>query len=124
MHASPNQSVLASDNFGASIGQVIHDWTPHNSLAIYGCSIVIFVGATIWASYKKRARANRRKMTGADLLRVGFAAGPIPIYLLLPLVPFDHDLTTVLMDEPFQLLIAAGIGLVWTAADIKKIVGR
>lgn len=124
MPASPNQSDLASDNFGVSIGQFIYYWTPHNSLAIYGCSIAIFLAATLWASIKKRRRATRRKMTGADLLRVGFAAGPIPIYLLLPLSPFDPDLAEVILDEPFQLLIAAGIGLVWTWADITKIVGR
>jgi len=74
--------------------------------------------------YARKKKANPKRMSSADLMRVGFAAGPIPIYLLLPFIPYDRDLTDVLIGEPFQLLIAAGIGLIWTYADIKKIVGR
>jgi len=58
-----------------------------------------------------------------DIFRAGFAAGPIPIYILLPLAPFDPDLMNVLLDQPVQLFIAAVVGLVWTFADIARIVG-
>jgi hypothetical protein len=51
-------------------------------------------------------------------LRIGFAAGPIPIYFLLPLAPFDEDLLTLIMGQPLQLLLAAVAGLLWTVRDI------
>jgi hypothetical protein len=126
VHASLNttNAALSNSSFTEAVGGVVHHWAPHNSLSLYGCSIVIFIGATFWAVVARRKRPNPKKMTGVDLLRVGFAAGPIPIYLLLPLAPFDMDLFDVLAHEPFQMLIAAFIGLIWTWADIKKIIGR
>lgn len=126
MLASPNSTALdpATSTFTNAVGGVVHNWAPHNSLSLYGCSIVIFIGATIWASIARRKSSKPKKLTGSDLMRVGFAAGPIPIYLLLPFAPFDKDLFDVLAHEPFQMLIAAIIGLIWTWADIKKIIGR
>lgn len=117
-------AVSTQTDLKALIGGFIHEWVPHNSIAIYSFSILIFLVATLWASWARRKKANPKKMTGSDLLRVGFAAGPIPIYLLLPLMPFDPDLAQVLLNEPFQLLIAGAIGILWTQADIRKIVGR
>lgn len=57
-----------------------------------------------------------------DYWRVGFAAGPIPVYFLLPLTPIDPDLATALADQPFQLLLAAAAGVMWTITDIQLIV--
>lgn len=126
MLVSPKAPVSASEQLDIKtfIGGLIHDWAPHDPIAIYSFSIIIFIIATLWAFYARRKKANPKKMTSSDLLRVGFAAGPIPIYILLPLMPFDPDLATVLLNEPFQLLIAGAIGIVWTQADIRKIVGR
>lgn len=126
MSASHNATELAStgSSFTEWAGGVVHNWAPHSTLGLYGCSIVIFLAATLWAVIARRKRANPKKITGSDLIRVGFAAGPIPIYVLLPFAPYDPDLFGVLAHEPFQMLIAAVIGVIWTWADIKKIVRR
>lgn len=106
------------------IGGFIHRWVPHDSVAIYSFSIIIFIVAVLWAICARKRNQNQHGLTGSDVFRVGFAAGPLPIYILLPLMPFDPDLTGVILNEPFQLLIAGAIGIVWTQADIAKIIGR
>lgn len=99
------------------MGAFIHNWTPHTTLTLTGVSIAVFLSAVVFASILR----GRKILGGEDLARAGFAAGPIPIYLLMPLAPYDPDLSRVLLEQPFQLLIAAVVGLMWTFADIKKI---
>lgn len=82
-------------------------------------SIIVFILAMLVAFWRRGARS----LSVEDYARVGFAAGPIPVYFLLPLAPFDQDLSAVLFDQSAQLFIAAVIGMVWTVADIRKIVG-
>ena len=126
MSGSPNPLEPSDDTstFADAVGGVVHGWAPHDTLSLYGCSIAIFLVAVLWAIHARHKQPSKAKLSGADLLRVGFAAGPIPIYLLLPFAPFDPDMFNVLSHEPFQMLIAAVIGLIWTWADIKKIISR
>lgn len=60
-------------------------------------------------------------LKGPDYFRIGFAAGPIPIYIMMPLAPFDTDLAKSLLEQPFQLLLAAAAGILWTVTDINMI---
>ena len=102
------------------VGGLVHAWAPHHTLALYGCSCVVFILAVLTVSVGRR-RANK-KMALEDYWRVGFAAGPIPIYLLLPLSPLDPDLAQAILDQPFQLLLAAAAGVMWTVTDIRMLV--
>lgn len=86
---------------------------------ITSASMIVFILAMLIAYWRRGPRS----LSAEDYARVGFAAGPIPVYFLLPLAPFDQDLSAVLLDQSGQLFIAAVIGLVWTFADIRKIVG-
>jgi hypothetical protein len=40
---------------------------------------------------------------------------------MMPLAPFDTDLAKSLLEQPFQLLLAAAAGILWTVTDINMI---
>jgi hypothetical protein len=63
----------------------------------------------------------KEHLGGPEVARVGFAAAPIPIYILLPLAPFDKDLAEALCNQPVQLAIAAVAAILWTVADVKHV---
>lgn len=89
---------------------------------VFSASIAFLVLAVLLVS------RNRRKLESPlraeDYWRIGFAAGPIPVYLLLPLAPFDPDLAHALLSQPFQMLLAAAAGVMWTVQDVKLISER
>ena len=102
------------NHFEQTTKAFIHGWTPHTSLTLAAFSIGFFILVMLFAA----ARRGARKLTSKDLIRAGFAAGPIPVYFILPLVPYDSDLSTVILDQPLTLFFAGVIGIRWTLADI------
>lgn len=62
-----------------------------------------------------------QRLTGEQVARVGFAAAPIPIYMILPVMPIDPDLAEAVLGQPVQLAIAAAAALLWTIADVKTV---
>lgn len=107
----------------AAVGDVIHSFAPHSALSIFACSLLVFIVAILITIYASRD-PKTPSPTVEEVLRIGFAAGPIPIYILLPLAPFDPDLANAVLEQPFQLLLAAAAGAVWTVNDMKNIASR
>jgi hypothetical protein len=66
---------------------------------------------------------SEKQLTGTWIVRTAAAAAPVPIYVLLPLSPFDPDLATALLSEPVILGLAGLYGLIETARDIRKTAG-
>ena len=106
----------------ATVGDVIHQWTPHDPLMVFSASIGFLILAVLFVGWQRRKLASPLK--AEDYWRIGFAAGPIPVYLLLPLAPFDPDLAHALLSQPFQMLLAAAAGVMWTVQDVKLISER
>jgi hypothetical protein len=103
--------------FEAKLHAVIHTWAPHSNLTTTAISIGFFIVVMLVAG-----GVGRNKPGTVEIIRAGFAAGPIPIYVLLPLATYDRDLTDVLMHEPLQLFFAAVIGIRWTCADVLDLI--
>ncbi len=98
----------------------IHAFAPHSSVAIYVCSAGLILAAlAAAAAYHRFFRKEQTKLPQGQLLRIAFAAGPVPIYVLLPLAPLDPDLGKALMEQQLALLLAGMYGLFWTVTDIK-----
>lgn len=62
-----------------------------------------------------------RKWPTDQFIRVGFAAGPLPVYLFLPCMPFDKDLAAMFEDERFLVALAAASGFMWTVREIRAL---
>jgi hypothetical protein len=98
--------------------EFIHSFAPHSPSAIYlSCALTIL--AVLAIANCIHVTTGRKKLPQGQLLRIAFAAGPEPIYLLLPLAPLDPELGTALMGQQFTLLLAGMYGLAWTWTDIK-----
>lgn len=112
------ETSLEYSNFEALVEGFVHEWVPHTTLTIFGASCAVFIIAIIITAIRLPKES---KLTSSDYFRIGFAAGPIPIYFMMPLAPFDEDLAIALMQQPFQLFLAAAAGVLWTVTDINLI---
>ena len=103
MQKSPeaqSDSTTTVNEVSATVGDVIHQWTPHDPLMVFSASIGFLILAVLFVGWQRRKLASPLK--AEDYWRIGFAAGPIPVYLLLPLAPFDPDLAHALLSQPFS----------------------
>jgi hypothetical protein len=105
----------------AGVRDFIHAHAPHSTAAVYVCSAITLLVVLGLASVFHYARKDRKPLPQGQLLRMAFAAGPAPIYILLPLAPLDPDLGAALMEQQFSLLLAGMYGLWWTFADIRML---
>lgn len=113
MLKSPDTFAQIPSTTEANIEAFIHGWTPHSSLTLTAISVVFFVAVVLVV-----AALHRQKMNSTVLIRAGFAAGPIPVYFILPMAAYDGDLVPVLLGQPLSLFFAAVIGIRWTVSDI------
>lgn len=109
-------ALAASSDFADTIQSAIHSWVPHSSAVLDFLSFgtVIFVAATAGV-YQF---TTKRKWPAQQFLRIGFSAAPLPVYVFLPLMPWDNDLARMFMEERLLLALAALCGLSWTVREI------
>lgn len=80
----------------------------------------ILIGLVSFAAVGIHGIIKKRKEAGGRAIRVGLAATPIPVFLIMPLIPYDKDLAEVLADERTILALAAAVGLIWTGREVWK----
>ncbi|WP_404711547.1 hypothetical protein [Sphingomonas sp. MMS24-J13] len=121
MTAPAAAAVAASSqhSFVTGLGAFFHSTLPHSSAALDALSI----GTVIVAGL---AAVTHQWMTGKkwppdQFIRVGFAAGPLPVYLFLPCMPFDNDLAAMFQEERFLIALAAASGFMWTIREIRAL---
>lgn len=109
----------ASPDFADTIQAIIHAWVPHSSavLDFFSFATVIIVAA-IAGIYQW---ATGRGWPAQQFMRIGFASAPLPVYFFLPLLPWDHDLAQMFMEERLLLALAAICGFLWTIREIANL---
>lgn len=106
-------------SFVDSLGAAIHATLPHSSAALDALSIGTVIVAGLAAVCHQWWTG--KKWPPDQFIRVGFAAGPLPVYLFLPCMPFDHDLAAMFEDERFLIALAAASGFMWTLREIRAL---
>ena len=86
----------------------IHAHFPHSEVALYGCSIA---SALIFAAiYVMRCMRRGRGFHLVDTITQAGSGSTFPIFLLMPVIPFDKDLLT-------------GVTAGWTTFGLAGLIG-
>lgn len=96
----------------------IHGWIPHTSAFIDWISTLLVL--VIVAAVSIHGALTQAEKPLERAVRVGFAAAPIPVFGILPLLPYDPDLAAMMSEERLLLALAAFTGLLWTIREIRN----
>ena len=103
----------------ASLGGFVHQYTPHNSLALYAAAVASsLIALTLVYGRCTWTRATDH-LSEKWIFQTVAAAAPIPTYLMLLVVPFDPDLAASVLDDRVVVAFAGLYGLVETLKDIR-----
>lgn len=112
-------AAVASHNLADTVHDLIHSSVPHSSavLDLFSFGTVIFAAtcAGLWQLH------TRKRWPPEQYVRIGFASAPLPVYMFLPLLPWDHDLAPMFEDERLLLAFAAICGFMWTLREIRSL---
>jgi hypothetical protein len=98
----------------------IHDYTPHNSVALYGAaalSSLVAIGIVWFRCLWTKSGEHLREQW---ILTTATVAAPIPTYLLLILMPLDHDLSQTILDDPIVVALAGLYGVVEAVKEVRR----
>jgi hypothetical protein len=98
---------------------LVHSYGPHTSTGLYELivvSIALALFLTLLVQWRMKTKIGLERW-----LTIGFAASPLPMYILLPVAPFDEHIIPVLFDEKVMLILAAFSGFAWTAREIRRL---
>ena len=112
----------ASSTFADTIQHIIHTTVPHSSAVLdlfsFGTVIIVAGVAGVWQL------CTGRRWPAEQWMRIGFASAPLPVYFFLPMLPWDHDLAKMFMEERLLLAFAAICGFLWTVREIRSLVSE
>jgi uncharacterized membrane protein len=107
----------------ATLAVLVHTHAPHSRTALYLTSALCAIASLAVVYGRCQFTRSTSHLTNGWLVRTAAGAAPIPIYCLLILAPFDHDLVTAMMEDQVVVAIAGLYGLVETLKDLRQTAG-
>jgi hypothetical protein len=108
----------------AGFSALVHAVAPHTKLEFFTCYALCSALAIALVYLRCCYTGSEKQLQGAWLVKTAAAAAPIPVYVLLPLSPFDPDLAAALLEEQVILGLAGLYGLIETIKDIRGTAGE
>jgi hypothetical protein len=102
----------------------IHENAPHTDVALYSASAISAVFAVSMVYLRCLWTKSTEQLEPSWLVRVAAWAAPIPVYAALIALPFDPDLTKVLIADQFIVALAGLYGIVESTKDVRRVAGR
>lgn len=119
MNANVSVDPAEQPSFVDHLHNLIHTTVPHTAASLdamaFGTVLVAGLAAFI------HQRWTKKRWPAEQFIRVGFAAGPLPIYFFLPCLPFDQDLAKMFAEERLLIALAAVSGFLWTVREIRTL---
>lgn len=104
----------------ADFAAYVHAFAPHTKVEFFTSYAVCAVVAIAVVYLRCCYTGSDQQLHRSWLVKTAAAAAPVPVYVLLPLSPFDPDLAKALLEEQVILGLAGLYGLVETLKDIRE----
>lgn len=102
------------------IGAVIHNLTPHSATSLYIFDVAAALIALAWVYGSCWWHKSHRHLPTAWIISIVAGAAPVPTWLLMLLMPLDHDLGNTIGMDPIVVALASLYALHAAFRDIRR----
>ena len=86
---------------------MLHSIVPHTDTALYGCTMACALAFAVVGSIMSMRR--HRRISGMMAIAQAGSGASFPVFILLPLVPYDPDILEALTENSWVTVALAGL---------------